>query len=136
MNSKESITRTTSEANHQWPCGNINLIGRFKAGVLHNETEQTGARYSGSINRAGNSATPPVCRNEGEEVSIIGDIAQVVDQNGRAANPASLTYHGIFAGLKMQFKCFVTVTHPAMHFLAHFWRKSAAIGAFYAGASQ
>ncbi|MEL6105789.1 MAG: BBP7 family outer membrane beta-barrel protein [Planctomycetota bacterium] len=114
-------------ADRRWTCGAFELFGSAKLGVLHNETEQTGLSYSGSVDVSSNPASIPTFLSEDEEVSAMGDfevslryritenvaasfgyqglvfseMVNVANQNGLAADPDTLSYHGIFVGLEM-----------------------------------
>lgn len=114
-------------ADHHWRCGPVLLFGRIKGGVLHNETEQFGPSFTDSIDLSGNPASVPTFTSDGEQVSFVGDfefslkyafgrlssirlgyqglifsdIAQVIDQQGQAADPETLSYNGVFAGLEI-----------------------------------
>jgi hypothetical protein len=115
-------------ADHVWNCGALQLFGRFKAGALHNETEQTGASYPSVVSLDGNPSSIPRFTSDGEEVSFVGDVECSIryamtqsasirfgyqglafsdlvtsaSQNGNAADAESIYYHGIFAGLEIR----------------------------------
>ncbi|MEO1523902.1 MAG: BBP7 family outer membrane beta-barrel protein [Planctomycetota bacterium] len=114
-------------ADRRWKCGAFELFGSAKLGVLHNETEQNGLSYSGSVDVSTNPASIPTFLSEDEEVSAMGDfevslryrvtenvaasfgyqglvfgeMVNVANQNGLAASPDTLSYHGIFVGLEV-----------------------------------
>ncbi|MDG2222255.1 MAG: hypothetical protein P8L85_12810 [Rubripirellula sp.] len=113
---------------HWWACGNMELVASVKGGVFHNQIEQQGPSYSGSIDLASTPISTPVFDRDDEDVSFMADfevlgrysitscaavrigyrgivwsdIAMIANQNGQSATPGTLWYNGVFAGLELR----------------------------------